>query len=43
MKKDFYVCPHHIGTGGYESCCSCGEWEENDPDYGRECTEASQD
>lgn len=37
---DFYVCPNHMDTGGYESCCSCGGWEENDADYERECTEA---
>jgi hypothetical protein len=36
----FYVCPQHAGTGGYESCCNCGGWEEGDPNYGRECTEA---
>lgn len=36
---DFYVCPHHEGTGGYESCCNCGEWEEGDPNYGRHCSE----
>lgn len=39
----FYVCPQHIGTGGYESCCTCGGWEPGDPDYGRKCTEAEDD
>lgn len=34
---DFYVCPHHCNTWGYESCCSCGEWEEGEPH--RLCTE----
>lgn len=41
MEEDFYVCPHHMSTGGYESCCACGDWEEGDEDYGRECTEAN--
>lgn len=40
---DFYVCPNHIITGGYESCCGCGGWGANDPDYGRDCTEADQE
>lgn len=35
-----YVCPQHEGTGGYEPCCDCGGWERDDPNYGRECTEA---
>ncbi len=30
-EKDFYVCPHHQDTGGYEDCCNCGEWEEGEP------------
>lgn len=38
---DFYVCPNHCRTGGYESCCACGGWEESDEDEGRECTEAN--
>ncbi len=40
MEEEFYVCPNHIRTGGYESCCSCGGWgmfEEK-----RECTEAKE-
>lgn len=41
MREEFYVCPNHIKTGGYESCCACGGWEEDDPDYGKICTEAS--
>ena len=35
----FYVCPNHIRTGGWESCCSCGGWEPDDPDHERLCTE----
>lgn len=38
--SDFYVCPQHAGTGGYEACCNCGGWDPDDPDYGRLCTEA---
>jgi len=38
---DFYTCPDHIATGGYESCCACGGWTEDDPDRGRKCSEAS--
>jgi hypothetical protein len=38
--EDCYVCPNHCKTGGYESCCSCGGWEDDDPDYDRLCTEA---
>lgn len=30
--EEFYVCDHHTGMGGYESCCDC--------DGDRECTEA---
>jgi hypothetical protein len=37
MEEEFYVCPHHCDTGGYESCCSCGKWSENEPH--RLCTE----
>jgi hypothetical protein len=37
---DFYVCPNHVQTGGWESCCSCGGWKEGEPNYGRICTEA---
>lgn len=40
MGEDFYVCPQHTGTGGYESCCGCGGWEQGDPDHGRPCTES---
>lgn len=40
MNKDFYVCPHHMSTGGYESCCACEGWKDGDPDYGRKCSEA---
>lgn len=40
MSEDFYVCPQHMGTGGYESCCNCSGWQEDDPNYGRRCTEA---
>jgi hypothetical protein len=36
---DFYVCPNHVATGGYESCCVCGGWDE-DAEQGRLCTEA---
>lgn len=36
---NFYVCPNHMAQGGYESCCACGGWEEDDPNYGRLCTE----
>ena len=39
-EDEFYVCPQHAGTGGYESCCDCGGWEDGDPDFGRLCTEA---
>ena len=35
--EDFYVCPNHRATGGYESCCSCGGWEDEEPKL---CTEA---
>lgn len=38
---EFYVCPDHIRTGGYESCCDCGGWEPDDPDRGRLCSEAT--
>ena len=31
-EDEFFVCEHHQGTGGYESCCACSE--------GRPCTEA---
>ncbi len=34
VEEDFYVCPQHIRTDGYESCCAC----EGD----RLCTEATQ-
>lgn len=36
--EDFYVCPNHIRTGGYESCCACGGWEEDEEE--RECSES---
>jgi hypothetical protein len=39
---DFYVCPDHARTGGYEACCNCGGWTDDDPDRGRQCTEASE-
>jgi hypothetical protein len=42
MSDGFYCCPQHQGTGGYESCCGCGGWEEGDPDNGRICTEADE-
>jgi hypothetical protein len=35
-----YVCPDHNATGGYESCCECGGWHDDDPDRGRKCSEA---
>mgnify|MGYP001559873292 len=28
--NDFYCCPNHQKTGGYESCCSCGGWSEDE-------------
>lgn len=34
---DFYVCPNHEETGGYESCCACGGWAEDEEE--RYCTE----
>jgi chaperonin cofactor prefoldin len=37
---DSYVCPAHNATGGYESCCECGGWHDDDPDRGRLCSEA---
>jgi len=37
MSKDFYVCPHHEATGGYEECCYCDGWGEDEPH--RLCTE----
>ncbi len=37
--KDFYVCPNHIKSGGYESCCACGGWKKGEEKL--ECTEAS--
>ncbi len=40
MEKEFYVCPNHIRTGGYESCCSCGGWD--DDEEKKECTESKQ-
>ena len=39
-EDDFYVCPHHEHTGGYESCCECGGWEDGDENFGRLCTQA---
>ena len=36
--EDFYVCPNHIEQGGYESCCQCGGWSEDEEE--RLCTEA---
>jgi hypothetical protein len=36
-ETDFYVCPNHTRTGGWESCCSCGGWAEGEPL--RLCTE----
>lgn len=39
---DFYVCPQHAGTGGYEPCCNCGGWKPDDPDFGKLCTEAEE-
>lgn len=38
MNEDFYVCPNHCATGGYESCCAGGGWEEGKER--RECTES---
>lgn len=23
--EEFFVCEHHISTGGWESCCECSE------------------
>ena len=40
MEEEFYVCPNHCATGGYESCCDCGGWEEGEEQ--KECTEANQ-
>ncbi len=37
MEDEKYTCPHHCGTGGYESCCYCGMWNEDEPH--RLCTE----
>ncbi len=37
-EEDFYVCPHHEAEGGYEPCCECGGWEEDEEP--RLCTEA---
>lgn len=37
MEEDFYCCPNHCKTGGYEGCCSCGGWEEDETP--RLCTE----
>jgi len=37
-EKDFYVCPHHREMGGWESCCACSGWREDEPH--RLCTEA---
>ncbi len=39
--SDFYVCPQHMGTGGYERCCNCGGWDEGNPNHDRKCTEAT--
>lgn len=36
-QEEFYVCPQHCGTGGYESCCGCGGWEEGEEE--KFCTE----
>jgi hypothetical protein len=36
-----YTCPDHIATQGYEPCCACGGWTDDDPDRGRLCTEAT--
>jgi hypothetical protein len=36
--EEFYVCPNHTATGGYESCCSCGGWLDDEEE--RLCTEA---
>ncbi len=38
MNEEFYVCPNHIKTGGYESCCACGGWSDGEEE--QECTEA---
>ncbi len=35
-----YVCPDHARTGGYEPCCNCGGWADDDPQRGRMCSEA---
>ena len=40
---EFYICPNHIRTGGWESCCVCGGWKSDDPDYGKLCTEEIED
>lgn len=26
--NEFYVCPNHQATSGYESCCPCGGWRD---------------
>jgi hypothetical protein len=39
-EEDFYVCPDHVATHGYESCCECGGWLTGDPNCGRLCSEA---
>jgi hypothetical protein len=40
VSDDFYVCPQHMRTGGYESCCDCGGWGEDSPEDGQRCSEA---
>lgn len=39
-EREFYVCPNHQATGGYESCCSCGGWYEGEEQ--RLCSEADE-
>lgn len=36
--SDFYVCPNHFMTSGWEGCCSCGGWSSDEKP--RLCTEA---
>lgn len=43
VEAEFYVCPDHVATGGYESCCECGGWTTGSPDYGRLCSEGADD
>jgi hypothetical protein len=39
-EDEFYVCPNHMRTGGYESCCLCGGW--TDGEEPRFCSESDE-